>query len=290
MLLNLRTRGKKTHGGGKRKVKEYESYEDRWESHPDTCFSQVLSAIVRRLCIECSVCKRKINDYLSSGALFGWHGDHKLRYWKKICNPSKFATKGYVRRLLMEYLKCCLVCGFCHENGKIKNYEEKLEYECRLDYDFGLDHRSARQVLQLREFQLFILELKARDAYFVGDQPKMSWETMEYLVWNYFGIILQDVSYCTSDEYHSGDRHRARKVNTVVMNIMKKLGVKCGHCGRDFIKHNPARMSGVHMDHRGKKRHGPSEAVGMHIDIFIEEMKVGDCDPSCCFCHGDVTF
>ena len=47
----------------------------------------------------------------------------------------------------MEYLKCCLVCGFCHENGKIKNYEEKLEYECQLDYDFGLDHRSARQVL-----------------------------------------------------------------------------------------------------------------------------------------------
>ena len=43
------------------------------------------------------------------------------------------------------------------------------------------------------------------------------------------------------------------------------------------------------MDHRGKKRKGICECIQLNIDILIEELKRGECVPTCAFCHGEIT-
>ena len=44
-----------------------------------------------------------------------------------------------------------------------------------------------------------------------------------------------------------------------------------------------------HFDHRGGvKVLNPSDAARWYIDVFLEELG-GDCDPTCAFCHGEVT-
>ncbi len=77
--------------------------------------------------------------------------------------------------------------------------------------------------------------------------------------------------------------------NTIIMNIMKKYGVKCPGCGCSFMNLIPAHMSGIHMNHRKKKTMNPSRALDGNVDVFVKEMKDGDCDPLCCFCHGEYT-
>lgn len=289
-LLNLNVRGKKGAKHGKRRIKKYNSFLERWEVNPSLCLGAIVYAIMRRLCKECNFCPKKINDYMSSFQLYGWHGDHILSYWKKIKNPSDFAQKGWISDLICECIKCRLVCGFCHENGKIKDYERKLNSVNRLRYNSErTKYRSAREVMNLKEMKLFILELKARRAFWKGQDAYITWETLEFLVWKYFRIILGDVSYNTAEEFKNERLRRSYLVNKVIMNVTKKLGVKCSQCPMCIMNLNPAQTSGVHMDHRSTKTLNPSRAMDFNVDIFIQELVNGDCHPTCCFCHGKVT-
>ena len=137
-----------------------------------------------------------------------------------------------------------------------------------------------------------------RRAFWTGQNAYMTWDTLEFLVWKYFRVILTDLIHFTRDDWVMDNKRnvstdrvkRGKIVNFTIMNIIKKLGVKCCDCDEDFMNKIPVRMSGIHMDHRGNKNFGPGETVGMNVDIMIAELKNGDCDPTCIFCHYYVTF
>jgi hypothetical protein len=291
-LLNLKVKGKKKKihrkRGSSRKVKQYSTYYERWDDDPKLCFGQMIFSIVRRLCEKCYGCLRKISDYKLFSQLYGWHGDHQLKYWKKVNKPSQLYTN--IELLLIECIKCRLACAFCHENGNISNYETKLQYSCQLQYNFGDKHRTASDVLESREMRLFILELKARKAFWTGKYYYMSWKTFQCLVWKFFGIVLADVSHNTEEDYYDKEAKLCRKrkiINDAIMNIIKKLGAKCPECGDKFGGYNPVRLSGVHMDHTsGIKNFNPTYLRKLDIDKMIKELKEGDYSPTCCFCHG----
>lgn len=155
--------------------------------------------------------------------------------------------------------------------------------------DGTVKHRSVKEALNIREVQLLILELKSRGAYWTGKDAKISWETLEFLVWKYFRIILSDLVYWTKKDFETKCRSTRGRIipNTIVVNILKKLGVKCPYvkCGEDFSNRIPAHMSGIHMDHRDEKDKEIGRAMGYYIDVLIDELVNGDCDPTCCFCH-----
>jgi len=298
-LINLQDEKKKKHG--KRKKKICETYKEQWESNRNAYFGNAVYAIVRRLVGECYYCLRKIGKYRSASELGGWHCDHMLSYWKKIVSCSRLAAQGKISELLIECIKCRLACGFCHDVHNIEDYDEKLKHISQLSYDFSMNgrvrHRSARESLKLKELRLFILELKMRRAFWTGQNAYMTWDTLEFLVWKYFRVILTDLIHFTRDDWVMGEdtgnvngKKRRKIVNFAIMNIIKKLGVKCCGCDEDFMNRIPVAMSGIHMDHRGNKNFSPSDTVGMNVDIMIAELKNGNCDPTCIFCHGYVTF
>lgn len=299
-LINLQDGKKKKHGNRNRKIRE--TYKEQWESNPNAYFGNAVYAIVRRLVGECYYCLRKVEKYRSASELGGWHGDHMLSYWKKIVICSDLAAQGKISELLIECIKCRLACGFCHDQHHIEDYDEKMKHISQLRYDFSMNgrvrHRSARESLKLKELRLFILELKMRRAFWTGQNAYMTWDTLEFLVWKYFRVILTDLIHFTRDDWlmdtkgnESSDRRtRRRIVNFTIMNIIKKLGVKCCDCDEDFMNKIPITMSGIHMDHRGKKNFGPSETINKNVDIMIAELTNGNCDPTCIFCHGYVTF
>ena len=287
-LLNLRVHGKKKHG--RRKTKTFNTYEDRWECTDSTqVFGSMIYAILRRLCEDCYAgCDRKVSKYVMCENLYGFHMDHQLKYWKKVNGPSRFYKN--ILKLLLECIKCRLSCAFCHENSTIPDYETKLQYKNQLKYNFGDKHRTATDVLESKEMRLFILELKARKAFWCGEKIYMSWDTFQCLVWKFFGIVLADVTYINKEKYNTfGYKgwERRRVVNQTIMNIIKKLGVKCPICDDEFGKYNPAELSGVHFDHTsGIKHHEPSNLANYDIDVIVKELTEGGCKPTCCFCHG----
>jgi len=304
-LINLQDGKKKTHGKRNKKIRK--TYKEQWESKPSLYFGNAVYAIVRRLVGECYYCLRKIGKYRSASELAGWHGDHMLSYWKKIVACSQLARQGKISELLIECIKCRLVCGFCHDQHNIEEYDEKMKHSSQLSYDFSMNgrvkHRSARKSLELKEVRLFILELKMRRAFWTGQNAYMTWDTLEFLVWKYFRVILTNLIHFTRDDWimdrnlESTDRHestdrknRRKIVNFTIMNIIKKLGVKCCGCDEDFMNRIPVTMSGIHMDHRGNKNFKPSDTIKRSVDIMIAELKNGNCDPTCIFCHGYVTF
>ena len=302
-LLPLKVRKRKKHG--RKKAKTFDTHQELWDycyasdanKKRRILFGQLIYAIVRRLCEDCYVpgCNKKVSNYKLIAQLYGWHGDHQKNYWKKVECPSNLYNN--IGLLLIECIKCRLSCAFCHENGKIFNYEMKLQYKCQLHYEFGDEHRSAKDVLESREMRLFILELKARKAFWTGKIIYMSWNTIKCLVWKFFGIVLADVSQHTEKDYYDKENryninNRRNIINDAIMNIIKKLGVKCPgcedvECGDEFGKYNPVRLSGVHMDHTsGIKHYTPSSLRRCNIDKMIKELKEGECSPTCCFCHG----
>ena len=60
------------------------------------------------------------------------------------------------------------------------------------------------------------------------------------------------------------------------MNVLKKLGVKCSYkkCGEDFSNRISTHMSGIHMDHHGKKNRGPSAAMAFYIHVSSKSLLV----------------
>jgi len=296
-LINLQDGKKKIHGRRNRKIRK--TYKRQWESKPSRYFGNAVYAIVRRLCEECYYCLRKIGKYQSASELGGWHGDHMKKYWKKIIGCSQLASQGKISELLIECIKCRLVCGFCHDQHNTAEYDEKMNHSSQLSYDFSMNgrvkHRSARESLMLKEVRLFILELKMRRAFWTGQNAYVTWDTLEFLVWKFFRVILTDLIHFTRDDWVMKDADnrtdgpkRRTIVNFIIMNIIKKLGVKCG-CDEDIMNKIPVTMSGIHMDHQGNKNYDPSQTIKRNVDIMIAELKNGNCDPKCIFCHYYVT-
>ena len=298
-ILQSLTSFPKTKGrrGKRRGNKTYENFQDRWDNDNNWCemFGDIVIGIEKRLCEECfRKCGHKVSDHAKSSHLYAFHLDHMLKFWKKVDGCSQL--KWNIAAMLLESIKCRLACAFCHEFGNIPGYEEKLKQVTQLQYDFGSQHRTAAEGLGVKEMALFIPECKSRGINFTGKDAKVSWRTLEVLVWRYFKIALSDLTYWTSKDWimkHAtkteGIKRGRRIPNTIIVNLLKKLGVKCPGCSEDFMNKKAAEMSGVHMDHRGKKRKGIGECINFSTDILIEELKRGECVPTCAFCHGEIT-
>ena len=120
-------------------------------------------------------------------------------------------------------------------------------------------------------------------------------ENTRGFIWRYFKIVLSDLTYWTSEDWVMKDatksegKKRGSCTNMIIVNLLKKLGVKCPGCSEDFMNKKAAEMSGVHMDHRGKKRKNIGTCIVFNTDILIEELKRGECVPTCAFCHGEIT-
>ena len=57
-----------------------------------------------------------------------------------------------------------------------------------------VEHRSGTEAINTREVQLFMLELKRRGTNFTGKKAKITWVTLEFLVWKHLRIILSDLA------------------------------------------------------------------------------------------------
>ena len=68
------------------------------------------------------------------------------------------------------------------------------------------------------------------------------------------------------------------------------LSAKCANpeCGEDFTNMNAISRMGVHWNHRDLKVLHPSDAAAKGIDVWVIELKRGDCDLTCGCCHGKV--
>ena len=257
-------------------------------------FGDIVMGIEKRLCDECfRKCGYKVSDHTKSSHLCAFHLDHMLKFWKKVDQCSNL--KDDMAAMLLESIKCRLACAFCHEFGNISDYEEKIKQVCQLQYNFGNQHHTASEGLGIKEMALFVPECKSRGVFSKGRDAKVSWRTLEVLVWRYFKVILTDLVYWTSKDWiekgatDTEKNRRGRYSNTLIVNLLKKLGVKCPGCAEDFMNKTAAMMTGIHMDHRGKKRKGISDCIPFNIDILIEELKRGECVPTCVFCHGEIT-
>lgn len=285
---------KKYKGKKNRNAKTFTSFEERWynDKYWKRMFGDIVSSLIRRVV---GLRDEDINELCDTFAkLFGIHLDHQLKYFNKK-DPCSQLQQTSIFNFVVEAIKCRVVTGFKHEQGNIPGYQNKLKQKLVLRYNLGTEHKSAKDVLKMKEMKCFILELKSRGFYSQAKESKAHWEalwnTLEFLVWKYFRILLVDLVYWTKKEYvAAAPKMRGCRIpNTVIMNLLKKFGVKCPGCGCDFMNLIPAHMSGIHMNHRKKKIIDPSEAVGKHPDVFIKEMKEGDCDPLCCFDHGEYT-
>ena len=298
-ILQSLTSCPKTKGrrGKRRGNKTYENFQDRWKKDGDwrDMFGDIVIGIEKRLCEECfRKCGHKVSDHAKSSRLYAFHLDHMLKYWKKVNTCKKLRYD--MAAMLLESIKCRLACAFCHEFGNVPNYEEKINQVCQLQYNFGSKHRTAAEGLGIKEMALFIPEIKSRGVFSKGSDAKVSWRTLEVLVWRYFKVILTDLVYWTIEDWimksaTDGKRTLRGRIipNTVIVNLLKKLGVECPGCSEDFVNKTAAMMSGIHMDHRGKKGKGISSLMSRNIDILIEELKRGECVPTCAFCHGEIT-
>ena len=93
------------------------------------------------------------------------------------------------------------------------------------------------------------------------------------------------------EQGHASSIRRRYTTVAAYINLIKKLAVKCRGCGSKFSDLVGVQLSGAHMDHRGKKRMGISDAIASakSIEWIIEELIRGNCVPTCAFCHGEIT-
>ena len=93
------------------------------------------------------------------------------------------------------------VCTFCHEHGRIPNFNELLQYKHQLKYDFGSKHHSAREILASREVRSLILDLRSRGAFGMTVALPCSWQTLQVVLWNHFRIALEDATHYREEQW-----------------------------------------------------------------------------------------
>ena len=198
-----------------------------------------------------------------------------------------------VREALLESFKCKFVCAADHRRGAKhdEDYDEELMTTCQLVYgpNFGSEHRTITEVLELQEVQLFVLEGKKVGGFEVG---RATLDDMKVILWNIFGIHYKDVLPCTEEDYNGYQRslRRRRVWNKVFTQVLIKLSVKCEKCGKCFRNIHPLRRSGVELNHLNERANNPGLMIFKHaedqaIDTYIEQLRKGKGDAICKYCH-----
>lgn len=291
-------RGRRGKGGKKSPI--FTSFHDRWNDDKEwmKILCDIESNLIRRIYNHCfrEECTHKASSHEKSSRIsYGLHFDHQKNkgQWQKLRSVSKFKNKYDIEGMMIEEMKCRIVCGYDHEMGQgTDGYEEKLSMRKthRYQLSYQEERRTIKRILDYKEMKCLLIELKSRRA-FSSTELYVSWKTLHVLFWKYARVDFSALVNCTEDEFDTDWKVRWRNVLGAYINLIKKLAVKCPGCGAEFTNLVGVQLSGVHMDHRGKKRMGISDAVGDRkcIDIILEELINGYCIPTCTFCHGEIT-
>lgn len=154
---------------------------------------------------------------------------------------------------------------------------------------FGEDRRTGREVLQLKEFRSFVLDLKGVDAFGHTTDIPCSWEYIKLSAWHHFHLCLETLTHYRENNWIEwGPKNRHQIAVRIVANIIKILSVKCPNpdCDEYFIKIAGIMLSGVQINHRGLKSIQFSDAVIKGIDSFMDECVKGNGDCTCGMHHG----
>ena len=262
-------------GKGGKKVPIYKSFNHRWKK--DRFWKKMLcdiqSNLVRRLYDKCfrEECSHMASSHDKASRIsYGLHFDHQKEkgQWHKVKEVSSLRNRLKVEAMTLEMIKCRLVCGFDHEFGSgTDGYEDKLKMSLTHQYQCGQKHRTIKNIIESRNMKLLLLELKSRGAFKRSiTVNSVSWGTLNVLFWKYARVDFAALVNCTDDEFNSSMRTRTVNVNRAYIHLIKKLAVKCPGCRTKFTNLVGVQLSGVHMDHRGKK--------GMHISVAICEKSI----------------
>ena len=215
--------------------------------------------------------------------------DHLEIYHKN----ERVSNAKVVRVAILEGFKCKLVCSSDHRRGEKhdEEYDARLMTSCQLVYgpNFGQEHRSVTEVLDLQEVQLLVLEGKKVGG-FVGGCASLN--DMKVILWSLLGIHYLDVLPCTEEDYNSRTRDEDRREvwNKVFSRVLIKLSVKCRHCGKCFRNIHPLRRNGVELNHLNTRADNPDlmtfdAAEHCGIDTYISQLRKGNADAICTYCH-----
>ena len=131
----------------------FDTFEARWKSEWRWMLGDITFALIRKLSKQCYNCDRRPGK--DPATRYGWHLDHLLDFWKKEKKVSDYVQQGLIYMMISEALGTRLgkahyykilkyyfqvlsnmlilsVCTFCHEHGRIPNFNELLQYRNQL--------------------------------------------------------------------------------------------------------------------------------------------------------------
>jgi len=227
--------------------------------------------------------------------------DHLIEWFPKWRGVSDAAGKGYgPREVIMEVLKCRVVCKYCHYNGReddIGDYYERLDTPNHLLYSpdiYGDEHRSVTKVLGIKEVASTKLDLEVRGAFSYPRKGNgtITYKTVQVVVWMHLRIFLPDLRKGDETAYIERGGKNSLLCTKMFRELIKMLGVKCPGNGESFLNLREPTRSGVELNHKiqREKLMNPSHLfLYANLSRLTHEAKVGKLHPISTGSHGKVT-
>ena len=218
---------------------------------------------------------------------------------------SDIASKCYgPREIIMEALKCRIVCSHCHYFGRvcyIGDYYDQLAQQNVLNYSreiYGNEHRTTTEVMNLKEVASSEYDLEVRGAFSNGkDADNITYETIQVVVWMHLRIYLPDLR--NRESRKKATSHNTMRTGTwcvkVFRELIKMLSIKDPHgVGEEcFLNLTPTTRSGVEFNHMmpNKKLSSPGELLvaSKNMNRFRKEARDGKLHAVSTGTHGMVT-
>ena len=300
------------------------SHKKRWEQDARQMLGYITMSFIKHLGVECYNCPCGTEDVKSVAHLkkvcaeyllmvqyyhsivlllipvstFQLQLDHLINWFKKWKSVSKVviaSTPFVVREIIMEALKCRLICKFCHLHGIEEDqpeYYNRLAEPNELKYSrliFGGNHRTVTQVFEERTVASLMLDLKVRGA-MIDRDCKITFKTVKTVVWMHLRILCSDLR---KEDETSVFIHSAY-CSVLVKELVKMLGVECPstECHECFLNRRSVTRSGIELNHMK-----PSSKLNKPGKLFrsttlkreIKEAKEGMLHPICVGHHEEVT-
>ena len=182
----------------------------------------------------------------------------------------------------------------------MEHYYEQLAQQNVLKYSreiYGNEHRTATEVMNIKEVASLELDLEVRGAFSNGkDADKITYETFQVAVWMHLRIHLPDLrnkeSRKTSTSFHT--LRTGLWCVKMFREIVKMLSIKDPdpNSKECFLNLTPTTRSGVEFNHMkpSSKLKGPAELFTYTTLIrFKKEAKEGKLDANSTGTHGMVT-
>ena len=259
---------------------------------------------------SCIYCGRK-PDFDDGDKWWSVTTEHLEYLGKKIGETSRLVCYGY-EKAMMEMIKCVFSCMGCNPIGDhMRKFPIDRFYWLRipvLDSELS-PYQSIKEIIESTKFKNFIskainvmnLEYTGKvndDGYPLTDNAITTrcatFLELKILVWEIFGLLLEDLVMWRKISDHSSPRYAFR---TTIVALLKVLTNQCpgtpdleGGCtGRKNLRNVcPWQLSGIHFDHNsGDGTWWKDDVVGRFIHsnwkTFIGE--ICKCNILCCECH-----